>query len=98
MLKDGTYVKADAVVCNADLPWAYNNLLPQTPYAKKVDKLDYTASTISFYWYYCPCCTQPNMNERFLTCTLLQIKGTGLHDTAAGSAQYLPQWRLQEVV
>ena len=51
LLQDGSYVKADAVVCNADAPWAYNNLLPATPYAKKVDQLEYTASTISFYWY-----------------------------------------------
>lgn len=50
LLQDGSYVKADAVVCNADAPWAYNNLLPATPYAKKVDQLEYTASTISFYW------------------------------------------------
>jgi protoporphyrinogen oxidase len=54
LLQDGSYVKADAVVCNADAPWAYNNLLPATPYAKKVDQLEYTASTISFYWYHSP--------------------------------------------
>jgi phytoene dehydrogenase-like protein len=53
LLQDGTYIKADAVVCNADAPWAYNNLLPSSPYAKKIDQLEYTASTISFYWYCC---------------------------------------------
>ena len=60
LLQDGSYVKADAVVCNADAPWAYNNLLPATPYAKKVDQLEYTASTISFYWYHSPSSSPPS--------------------------------------
>jgi len=50
MLQDGTYIQADAVICNVDAPWAYNNLLPCSSYAKKITKLEYTASTISFYW------------------------------------------------
>lgn len=51
LLHDGTCVKADAVVCNADAPWAYHNLLPSSSYAKRMDNMEYTASTISFYWY-----------------------------------------------
>jgi len=49
-LQDGSFVQADAVICNVDAPWAYNNLLPSTPYGKKMDNLEYTSSTISFYW------------------------------------------------
>ncbi len=50
MLSNGRFIKADAVVCNADAPFAYNHMLPPSNYMKKMQKMKYTASTISFYW------------------------------------------------
>ncbi|GAA97688.1 hypothetical protein E5Q_04366 [Mixia osmundae IAM 14324] len=41
---------ADLVICNADLVYAYNNLLPPTQYAKNLTKQAHTCSSISFYW------------------------------------------------
>lgn len=50
-LESGEHIDADLVVCNADLLWAYENLLPSTPYSRSLlrnPKL--TCSSISFYW------------------------------------------------
>lgn len=48
---DGTKDYADIVVCNADLLYAYNHLLPETKYGKQLgEKADLTSSSISFYW------------------------------------------------
>lgn len=50
VLQDGTSLSADIVVCNADLTYAYNNLLPSTSYAKSLLKRKASCSSISFYW------------------------------------------------
>lgn len=49
-LGDGTILTADIVVCNADLIYAYNNLLPKTRYAKSLSTRETSCSSISFYW------------------------------------------------
>lgn len=50
-LEDGTEVMADIVVCNADLVYSYNKLLPETSYGKRLGtKAPLTSSSISFYW------------------------------------------------
>lgn len=50
-LKDGTRLAADAVVCNADLPWAYKNLIdPQVSQLPRAEKLKYTSSAFMMYW------------------------------------------------
>lgn len=50
-LEDGTEQYADIVVCNADLVYAYNKLLPETSYGKRLGtKGVLTSSSISFYW------------------------------------------------
>lgn len=50
-LEDGREEYADIVVCNADLVYAYNKLLPQTAYGQKLGtKGELTSSSISFYW------------------------------------------------
>lgn len=50
-LEDGTEEYADIVICNADLVYAYNKLLPETSYGKKLGtKAALTSSSISFYW------------------------------------------------
>jgi phytoene desaturase (3,4-didehydrolycopene-forming) len=41
---------ADIVVCNADLIYAYNNLLPQSSYATSLSKRQTSCSSLSFYW------------------------------------------------
>ena len=49
-LETGETINADVVVCNADLVYAYNHLLPQTNYAKRLHKKPTSCSSISFYW------------------------------------------------
>ncbi|KAJ3092811.1 hypothetical protein HK102_002378 [Quaeritorhiza haematococci] len=49
-LADEKIINADAVVCNADLCWAYNNLLPESSYAKRLSNLKQTSSSFNFYW------------------------------------------------
>lgn len=49
-LENGDRLHADIVVCNADLIYAYNNLLPASPYATSLSKRSTSCSSISFYW------------------------------------------------
>ncbi len=50
-LQDGTRISADAVVCNADLPWAYKNLIdPKVSQLPREGKLKYTSSAFMMYW------------------------------------------------
>lgn len=49
-LGSGEEIFADLVVINADLVYAYNNLLPPTSYAKKLEKKPASCSSISFFW------------------------------------------------
>ena len=41
---------ADIVVCNADLTYAYNNLLPASSMSRSLLKREASCSSISFYW------------------------------------------------
>lgn len=50
VLDSGEKLTADVVVCNADLVYAYNNLLPSSTYAKSLRKRPGSCSSISFYW------------------------------------------------
>jgi phytoene desaturase (3,4-didehydrolycopene-forming) len=45
-----TPLTADVVVCNADLAYAYNNLLPTSSFGKSLLKRQASCSSISFYW------------------------------------------------
>lgn len=49
-LEDGTVIEADAVVCNADLVYAYHYLLPPCPWTTTLAEKKLTSSSISFYW------------------------------------------------
>ncbi|KAF3918019.1 hypothetical protein ABW21_db0203563 [Orbilia brochopaga] len=49
-LESGQQLHADIVLVNADLVYAYNNLLPQTAYSKSLAKKPASCSSISFYW------------------------------------------------
>jgi len=50
VLQDGTEVKADIVVANADLPYVYRSLLPDRRKAARLEKLNFSCSAISFHW------------------------------------------------
>ncbi|KAK1454252.1 phytoene desaturase [Colletotrichum cuscutae] len=53
-LESGESLTADVVIVNADLVYAYGNLLPKTPtltdYTKSLRKREASCSSISFYW------------------------------------------------
>ena len=49
-LTSGEVVSADVVVVNADLVYAYNNLLPPSSSAKSLQRRPASCSSISFYW------------------------------------------------
>ena len=50
LVVDGQRMQADAVLANADLPYVYQNLLPQDGEANKLDRKRYSCSVISFFW------------------------------------------------
>jgi len=47
---DGTVTKSDLIVVNADLPYAYRNLLPDKKMSARLDKKTYSCSAIVFHW------------------------------------------------
>ena len=49
-LSTGETLTADVVIINADLVYAYNNLLPPSLLAKSLEKRAASCSSISFYW------------------------------------------------
>lgn len=49
-LQSGETLKADIVLMNADLVYAYKNLLPPSPTATALDKKPSSCASISFYW------------------------------------------------
>ncbi|KAI9819261.1 MAG: ATP-binding cassette transporter CGR1 [Pycnora praestabilis] len=49
-LSTGETLTADVVIINADLVYAYNNLLPPSSGAKSLEKRSSSCSSISFYW------------------------------------------------
>lgn len=49
-LENGEILRSDLFVGNADLPYIYDQLLPDRAKAKELDKKLYTCSTIMFYW------------------------------------------------
>mmetsp|Transcript_2580 Transcript_2580/g.3970 ORF Transcript_2580/g.3970 Transcript_2580/m.3970 type:complete len:583 (+) Transcript_2580:47-1795(+) len=49
-LADGGRASADVVVINADLPYAYSDLLQDEKKAAEVNALRHTSGVISFYW------------------------------------------------
>lgn len=49
-LTSGEELQADIVVVNADLVYAYNQLLPPSSYARNLQKRAASCSSISFFW------------------------------------------------
>jgi phytoene desaturase len=50
ILTDGTKVKADIIVANADLPFVYRKLLPDKRKSAHIDRMKYSCSAICFHW------------------------------------------------
>lgn len=50
VLADGTQLRADIIVANADLPYVYARLLPDRAAAERLERLRYTCSAMMFYW------------------------------------------------
>jgi phytoene desaturase len=50
LLEDGSRLRADIVVANADLPYVYSHLLPECRETRRLEKMKYTCSAILFYW------------------------------------------------
>lgn len=49
-LDDGQRLTADAVLANADLPYIYNDLLPDRKLAESMSRKRFSCSVISFFW------------------------------------------------
>jgi phytoene desaturase len=50
LLADGSYLAADAVLANADLPYVYQDLLPPDGLSRSVVRKEFSCSVISFFW------------------------------------------------
>jgi phytoene desaturase len=50
LLTDGPLLDADVVLANADLPYVYQNLLPQDGKIKALLRKQFSCSVISFFW------------------------------------------------
>jgi len=50
IVAEGQHMSADTVLANADLPYVYQNLLPQDGQVKKLERKRYSCSVISFFW------------------------------------------------
>lgn len=49
VLQDDSRMSADVIIANADLPYVYSHLLPESTEAHRLERLKYTCSAIMFY-------------------------------------------------
>jgi phytoene desaturase len=49
-LEDGTEHNAEVIVANADLPYVYRSLLPESKKSKRIDRMKYSCSAICYHW------------------------------------------------
>lgn len=49
-VKGGEQIIADYIVANADLPYVYQELLPNDRYAAKLERKEYSCSAYTFFW------------------------------------------------
>lgn len=47
---DGSQIKSDLVVANADLPYVYRELLPPSRKSRRINNKEFTCSAIVFHW------------------------------------------------
>lgn len=50
VFSDGSKALADVIVANADLPYVYRELLPQSRKAKRIDRMKYSCSALVLHW------------------------------------------------
>lgn len=50
LLEDGRRLTADVIVANADLPYVYQNLLPDAAAAERMANKRFSCSVVSFFW------------------------------------------------
>ena len=50
ILENGTEIKADIFVANADLPYVYRKLLPDKWRSARIERMKYTCSAICYHW------------------------------------------------
>ncbi|MCX6320665.1 MAG: phytoene desaturase family protein [Bacteroidia bacterium] len=50
VLDDGSEIRADIIVANADLPYVYRKLLPDRGKSKRLDRMKYSCSAICYHW------------------------------------------------
>jgi phytoene desaturase len=50
ILEDGSEIKTDIIVANADLPYVYRKLLPDRVKSNKLDRMKYSCSAICYHW------------------------------------------------
>ena len=50
ILDDGSEIRADIIVANADLPYVYRKLLPDRGKSKRLDRMKYSCSAICYHW------------------------------------------------
>jgi len=50
ILENGEFVPADLVICNADVPYVYRELLPEGNQGKRINRMKFACSAIVFHW------------------------------------------------
>ena len=50
IFEDGSEIRADIIVANADLPYVYRKLLPDRRKSERLDKMKYSCSAICYHW------------------------------------------------
>jgi phytoene desaturase len=50
LLEDGSEIKADIVIANADLPYVYRHMLPDRAKSLMLDRMKYSCSALCFHW------------------------------------------------
>ena len=50
ILEDDQRIEANAIVANADLPYVYEKLLPESDLANRMTRKEFSCSVISFFW------------------------------------------------
>jgi phytoene desaturase len=50
ILEDGSEIRGDVIVANADLPYVYRKLLPDRRKSERLDRMKYSCSAICYHW------------------------------------------------
>jgi len=50
LLEDAKTIEADLVISNADLPYAYRELLPDRRRSERIERMKYSCSALCFHW------------------------------------------------